>query len=304
MNVIENYELAVAWCWCYDDHFIRRLRLACTEEKIRLLEITHSNLEESVARLSSGKIRPDLFLDRASDMDEYFYQLNEILSSKNCYIINRRAEWASDKATMTLEFLSHGIHIPYTIILPPLSEIPDIKDIDFSMITKPMVVKPATGGGGEGVYLDVNGIDELQRHRNEYPDDKYLVQEKIIPRVLDGKAGWFRTFFAFGDVMVCRQMDAPRSLRLIGSGDIEASLYSRITEQAIAISRVCGLDLFSTEIALTEADDLIAIDHVNDQCDYRTYPEHSDGVPSEIVDFVCGKIASFAGSYSENYKSD
>jgi len=299
MNTAEKYDLGLAWCWCYDDFFVNRLRYFCGIYEIKLWEFTSANLEDSIARLAANEFGIFCYFDRASDMDDYFLELNEIISQRGCYIVNRQADWAADKATMTLEFLSRGIRIPYTVILSPLAESRELIDFNAAAIKYPLVVKPASGGGGEGVHLNVHSRGEIQAFRGEFPDDKYLIQEKIIPAVINHKPAWFRPFYAFGEVMICLQDDVAGRHYLITQAEIGSELYARISEQTHRIAEVCGLDLFSTEIALTNAGELIAIDHVNDQCDYRVFPDHSDGIPKEIVDFVCDRFARFVKNLSD-----
>ena len=57
---------------------------------------------------------------------------------------------------------------------------------------------------------------------------------------------------------------------------------------------VCGLDFFSTEIALTSEGRFVTVDYVNEICDMRLQSGHADGVPDALVTAICGCIAEAA----------
>ena len=49
------------------------------------------------------------------------------------------------------------------------------------------------------------------------------------------------------------------------------------------IRKVCSLDFFSSEIALTEENTFVVVDYVNEVCDMRLQSKHKDGVPDDVV---------------------
>ncbi len=55
---------------------------------------------------------------------------------------------------------------------------------------------------------------------------------------------------------------------------------------------VCGLDFFSTELAINSENKLVVIDYVNEMCDMRLKSKHYDGVPDNIVEQIAAQIAS------------
>jgi hypothetical protein len=57
------------------------------------------------------------------------------------------------------------------------------------------------------------------------------------------------------------------------------------------IARICQLDLFSTEIALTEEGRLLVVDYVNDPIDLRLQSRAMDGVPDFIIERIAIRIA-------------
>jgi GNAT superfamily N-acetyltransferase len=75
----------------------------------------------------------------------------------------------------------------------------------------------------------------------------------------------------------------------------EEKLYNlgRLREMAEIIARVCGLQLFSTEIAWTTDGRLLSVDYVNDPIDLRLKSRAAGGVPDEIVAAIADCIASW-----------
>ena len=57
------------------------------------------------------------------------------------------------------------------------------------------------------------------------------------------------------------------------------------------IQKVCSLDFFSSEIALTEENTFVVVDYVNEVCDMRLQSKHVDGVPDEVVQRIQELIA-------------
>jgi hypothetical protein len=64
----------------------------------------------------------------------------------------------------------------------------------------------------------------------------------------------------------------------------------RLDETVSAISRLCGLDLFSTEIAYNCEGHFKVVDYVNDQIDLRLQSKYNNGVPDVIVQSVAERI--------------
>jgi hypothetical protein len=63
------------------------------------------------------------------------------------------------------------------------------------------------------------------------------------------------------------------------------------------IAGLCGLNLFSTEIALDTRHIWQVVDYVNEPCDYRLKSGVPNGVPDEIVAAIAERIAAWAARY-------
>src|SRR4030042_1793520 len=97
--------------------------------------------------------RYDLCLAWDWEAEANFIPFVEWAAGHGVFEINphERALHAVNKASMHLEFITAGIHTPHTIILPPYSQQPYLSFLDLSPLGGKFIVKPAHGGGGEGV---------------------------------------------------------------------------------------------------------------------------------------------------------
>jgi hypothetical protein len=285
---LQTYDLAIAWCWKYDADFVFQLDSQCVKRGISPYLIHFHNLFETISRMEKGELGFKVFFDRASDQEEDFEQLADILQKQGARMINDvdKATWAIDKATMHLEFLTQGIHVPYTIILPPWDERSELDSLYLHKVGTPFVIKPACGGSGDGVVLDAHTPDDIQTARQQFPYDKYLVQEKISPVQINGRRAWFRVFYTCGEVLPCWWDDQTKIADVLSPSDIDQKIYSDMNRIMRKIAQISQLDLFSTEIALTPEQKLLVIDHVNDQVDLRKKSAHLDGIPDEVVDRI------------------
>jgi hypothetical protein len=66
-----------------------------------------------------------------------------------------------------------------------------------------------------------------------------------------------------------------------------------------SLAMVCGLELFSTEIALTSENRFVVIDYVNDQIDLRVQSKAVDGVPDAIVRDIVARLISLVSTHGK-----
>ena len=123
-----NYDLCITWNWEYDADFVALLEMACRERGLSLLQITPDNLGSAWQALASGELTFRTLFDRASDDDPRFMPIVAWAREHSVRRINvqERARRAWDKATMHLEFIQAGLHVPEAIILPPYNELPEL----------------------------------------------------------------------------------------------------------------------------------------------------------------------------------
>jgi hypothetical protein len=292
-----NYDLCFAWNWEYDAGFVHLLDVACTHRGLILLQVTPSNLDLVTASVEMGEIRFRAFLDRASDSDPHFQPLVDRAQADGILRINpqEQARWTHDKATMHLEFITAGLDTPHTIILPPFNEQPNIPPTDLRPLNGSFAIKPASGGGGEGVVLEACSWDQVHTARQQFPTEKYLLQAYVTPRLLDGRPAWFRVLFCAGAVYPCWWDPRSHAYARVTAEERFCFGLRSLHEVPQRIAQICGIDLFSTEIALTESGRFVIVDYVNDPVDLRLQSAAFDGVPDAIVENIASRLALLSG---------
>jgi len=286
------YDLCITWCWEFDADFIGLIDSACLMKGLSTLQITHGNLKSVLEEVASGQLNFSTFFDR-TEHEITFEPVFFLARKQGCYRINPResADWAEDKATMHLELISAGVVTPYTIILPPYNERADLAPIDLRPLGERFVIKPSYGGGGTGVVMDAVCFEDVLRRRTEFPHLKYLLQETITPKKLVGRNAWFRVIFCDGHLYPC-WWDPITHVYTTVSADEETTYdLHRLRDITRRIATVCKLSFFSTEIAITDEEQWVVIDYVNDQIDMRLQSKAMDGVPDSVVNQVVLNLA-------------
>jgi len=292
----DYFDLAVAWDWEFDREFVHILENQMHAHRMLFYSISHHNVHETLKRLQKGELEFGAFMDRASESDENFVPLAKHLRRTRALFINpvEVVQHAVDKATMHLEFLSKGIEVPYTIIISPFNK---KKEVELSLtelarLGRPFIIKPAnTTGGGTGVILGAESLKDVIESRQHHKNDKYLLQEKIIPAPFSGRRGWFRVFCIFGLILPCWWDDETHIYHMITKSEVTSHGLRPLISIARKIEDVCKMDFFSTEIAITAAKKFVVVDYVNDLCDMRLQSRHFDGVPDTVVSEIARRIA-------------
>ena len=293
MNV---YDLCLAWNWEYDADFVGLLDAACAARGLTLLNASARNLAEILSHLAGREAGFRVFLDRASEANPAYLPLVDIARSIGARRLNPRelADRAYDKASMHRVFLEADIPAPQTIILPAYNQITDLPFPDLTPLGGLFVIKPALGGGGEGVVTEVTSFEQVLVERRQFPEQKYLLQEHVTPKLLDGLPAWFRVIYCLGEMFPCF-WDVKTHVYTALSAEAETRLgLARLRQVTERIAYICCLELFSTEITLTEAGDFLVVDYVNDPIDLRLQSHAVDGVPDFIVKRIAVRIADTA----------
>lgn len=283
-----NYDLGLAYVWEYDDDFIGLVEKILQQKGLTTFRISNHNIAEVSERVSEKKLSFSFYLDRAWDVDHRYEELGKTLLRRKTVIFNpyKKVRHAIDKASMHLEFITAGLEVPHSIIIPPHNEKQDIflSVADLAYLGRPFIIKPCnTTGGGVGVVTGAETLKDVFHERMTNTEDKYLLQQKIYPDILDGKRAWFRCFWAFGKAIPTWWDDQSHLYSEITKEDILNYGLRKLFAGTRKIARVAELDFFSTEIVLTPEAKFVVIDYVNDQCDMRIKSNHADGVPDNVV---------------------
>ncbi len=290
------YDLCLSWNWEYDTDFVRLMDETCAARGMTLLSVSASNLSESLSLLSRREIGFRALLDRASEADSCYLPLVDIARSIGARRFNPRelADRAYDKAAIHQLFLEDGIPTPRTIILPAYHHRPELPSLDLHSIGGNFTVKPALGGGGDGVIMEISRLEQIQSARQHFPEQQYLLQEHVTPKTMNGIPAWFRVIYCIDDIFVSywnttTHIYTPAD-EMDGRVGPPQPILGSLREITRRIARLCELDLFSTEIALTEDDRLLVVDYVNDPIDLRLQSRAADGVPNFIVERIAERI--------------
>lgn len=294
-----RYDLAVTYDWEYDADFVRLVASAARNRGLSVLLVRPAEAARALADYRSGALDFNLLVDRASGSSPEFVELQALALARGRDVLEGldKLRWASDKATMHLEFLSAGIPAPYTVILPSYAAQPHIvlAPRDLAPLGLPFVIKPAnTTGGSLGVVIDASGPAEVLSARRTYPADKYLLQERIVPESRDGRRFWFRGFYVLGQVHLTWWDDRTHVYAELGYDQAAAAGLETMYAMVRSIARVSRLRFFSTELARDVRGRLVAVDYVNEICDMRLRSAHADGVPDAVVERIADRIAAHA----------
>jgi len=290
-----RYDLCLAWNWEYDRDFAGLLDSACRERGLRLLQVTPDSLGQSLSRMQRGELSFRTLLDRASPADPLFRPLIERARRLGVFEVNpAEAAWSQDKAAMHLALLEAGVRTPYTILLPPYAEWPGLPDLDLSPLGERFTIKPAHGGGGEGVIVGATEAEQALMARQEHPHDTYLLQAQVEPRVVAGRREWFRCLYCAGQSYLC-WWDTDTHIYLpVTEADESALGLVVLPEILTRIAEITRMRLFSTEIARNVNGDFMVVDYVNDQIDLRLQSAATDGVPDAIVTDIAARLSDLA----------
>lgn len=282
------YDLCLAWNWEYDADFAEMLDSACRSRGLSLLQVVPANL--------GGMLPFRVFLDRASDTDPDFMPLVRWACDNAAYFINpyEQARHTWDKGAMHLALIGAGLNTPHTIFLPPYNEQPVLPHVDLSPLGDSFTVKPAHGGGGEGVVADTTSMEQVLSARQEYPADTYLLQAHIASASLGSRPAWFRIIYCAGRIYPCWWDTSTHVYELLAPHDEKLHSLTPLYDITASIARLCKLDLFSTEVSLTPDGLFVVVDYVNDQIDLRLQSKAADGVPDEVVRDIAGRLAELA----------
>ncbi len=299
------YDLCVAWNWAYDADFIGLLDSSCQSTGLSLLQIKPENLPQMLNSLVGGELSCRVFFDRASDVDPQFLPLIQWVSEDSIHSINayERASRTWDKAEMHTTLVSLGFTVPPTIILPPYIEKPELPLLDLCPLGEQFTIKPAHGSGGVGVFTNATSWEQALSARQEHATDQYLLQAHITPIQLGTRPAWFRVLYCAGQIYPCWWDPSSHIYSPVTDADKEFHGLNPLVEITHAIAELCGLDLFSTEIALVFEDRFVVVDYVNDQIDLRLQSNAAEGVPDDIVKSIAQRLVSHVAEHSSSQKS-
>lgn len=287
-----EYDLCLAWNIPDDQDFAAILGRTSRERGLSYLKITSENFETVRTGLEAGELTLRAFLDRASDNDTRFELFSQWALKNSAFVINKpeHVTRAIDKAAMHFDLINAGVQTPYTILLPAYNQQPQLPPIELGPLGDRFIIKPAHGGGGEGVVREAKTWEKALEVRQAIPDDTYLLQVFIEARRLDSREAWFRVLHCSGESFPCWWDTTTHVYTPVSAEDEKTYNLQPLRQITATIAQVCKLELFSTEIALTPSDIMIDVDYVNDQIDLRLQSRAEDGIPDAIVEAIATRL--------------
>lgn len=305
---MKTYKLALMYSWEFDEDFVKLFVKKLRFTGIRTIFINYKNYIKIAELIREKKIHIEWLWDRATDDDDCFQIILQAYSDEVRVINDYKAmQFSSDKATMHLELISKGLNTPFTIIIDPFNNEKEIKLSlsDLANLGRPFIIKPAnTTGGGIGVVLGAETLNDVLHARQMLKDDKYLLQKKIEPKIIGDYRFWFRCFWAFDEIILSWWNDQTHIYTIMTEQEIEKFNLYPLYEIVEKIHSICQLNFFSTEIALDENNNFIVIDYVNDMCDLRLKSIHPDGVPDLIIEKIINSLIKFLKAKNVNEKQN
>ncbi len=293
-NQHQPHDLLILWAWEYDADFIALLERACAARNVSTCICGPDDLVGLSARLDAGAIRARVGLDRVWDWGGEYEMHVEAMQRNVPMMINdyARVRRIWNKLTMHMTLIAHGLYTPHLILLPSYEEQPNLPRPNLAPLGEKFSVK-SVHSGGSGVLEPVTRWEDVLVQRREWPSDQTILQAWVEPRLLGGRRAWFRVFYACGSTFPCWADDRSHIQEPVSpedEGRFQLGILRGITQQ---IAGLCGLNLFSTEIALDQNNLWKVCDYVNDPCDFRLKSTAVNGVPDAVVSAICDRIASW-----------
>jgi hypothetical protein len=280
-----------------DDYFIHCVQQHCAANGLNFFLVEPLWAESFLDRMQRGKVWARVLLNMHSEHhqpDDIYHRIVRLAFERKTQVIDPPdvALSAFDKAQLHPRLEASGFRVPFTIVVPRAQcESLKLAAEDRARLGTPFVIKPSLGYGKRGVLLDAQNESDLARSLAIWPDQNYLLQTRIVPRLLDGAPAYFRVFYVFGATWFCwwncytdrYTALTPEQMTLHGLQPL-GEIISRLAD-------LTTMRFFSSEVTLTESGDFVLIDYVNDQCHMLTQSANPEiGVPDQIVAEIARRL--------------
>jgi hypothetical protein len=284
-----------------DDVFIHRVQRRCAERGLNFFLIEPLWVEAFYEQLLKGRLWARVLLNMHSEHhqpEDIYHRLVRLAFDRKTQVIDppHLALAAFDKAQLHPHLAAAGYALPFTVIVPgEAARTYRLSAEDRAQLGVPFVIKPSLGYGKRGVILDARSEADLERSLARWTDRHLLLQKRIVPRMLDGMPGYFRVFYAFGSIWLCWWNCYTDRYALVAPGEVDAYGLEPLRTIVRGLADLTQMRFFSSEIALTEANEFVLIDYVNDQCHMLTQSANPQiGVPDEVVTGLADQLVAGA----------
>lgn len=280
-----------------DDLFIHRVQEHCARARLNFFLIEPLWVESFLEALRRDLLWPRILLNMHSEHhqpEDVFHRLVRLATERKVRVIDPidRAIAAFDKARLHPRLASACIATPFTVVVPGAAHRTfRLGDAERAALGSPFVIKPALGYGRRGVILDAKNEADLERSAALWDGGDFLMQRRIVPRLLRGEPAYFRAFFVFGSVWLCWWHCETHRYRMVTWEERSQLGLEPVEELLRRLAALTGMEFFSSEIAQTESGEFVAIDYVNDQCHMLSQTASpGNGVPDELVENIARRL--------------
>ena len=295
------YDLVMTHQLDADGFFIHSIQRGCAERGMDFFLVEPLWVKPFLEAYEKGEVWARALLNMHSEHhlpEEMFHRLVDLADAKKTFVIDppRIARAAFDKSQLHPKMEEASFDVPPTIIV----NAGDAPSLQFTveqrqLLGAPFVIKPARGYGRKGVILDAMSEMDLQRSMALWPDEKYLIQKKIVPRDLDGRPAYWRLFHAFGSLWWCWWNCFTDRYSEVTPEEIEKFGLQPMGQGMRRLAALTGMNFFSSEIAQVDTGEFVWIDYVNDQCHMLTQSANPRmGVPDRVVELIAGRLVEAA----------
>jgi len=299
--VARTYDLVMTHKLDADDFFIHRVQQHCAERRLNFFLIEPLWVSEFLDKYDRGEVWARVLLNLHSehhDPTDLYHRLVRLAEARGTRVIDPPAvaRPAFDKAALHPRLLAAGLCAPHTVIVPR-GDAPQFRlgEAERAELGSPFVIKPAQGYGKRGVIFDATSEADVTRSMAEWPDDRYLVQRRIVPRSIAGEPAYFRVYHVFGSIWCCWWNCYTDRYRTLRPEEEEQHGLRPLRDIMVRLAALTGMQFFSSEVALTEAGEFVLIDYVNDQCHLLCQTASPQiGVPDDVVAAIAQRLVESA----------
>ena len=122
--------------------------------------------------------------------------------------------------------------------------------------------------------------------------------------MLQDEPAYFRIFHVFGSIWACWWNCFTDRYRRVSDADVERFGLGPLTDIVRQIAALTRMNFFSSEIALTEENEFVVIDYVNDQCHLLTQSANPRmGVPDDLVAAIALRLVEASQELMQTAKA-
>jgi hypothetical protein len=305
------YDLVMTHKLDADDFFIHRVQEQCAARGLNFFLVEPLWVEEFQTKLVRDHVWAWTLLNLHSEHhlpDDPFTRLVRLAVARHMTVVDAPdvALAAFDKARLHPLLVEAGINVPFSVVVPAMEAsafrfTPEQREA----LGSPFVIKPSLGYGRQGVLLDARSEADFARSLAAWSDPFLLAQRKIAARDFAGDPAYFRVFHCFGEVWLAWWDPATDRYRAVTPAEEGRFRLHPLREIMARVAALTGMNLFSSEIAVTGANEFVLIDYVNDQCHLLTQSaDPRIGVPDAIVAGIARRVVEAAAEIVGRAKAD